>query len=121
MVKYLFTGTRRNIPQLLEAVEDVIKTCTKTDFVIHGDATGIDRHVEKMCKNKKYSIPSKKHTADWKTYGRFAGPKRNSEMVFENPNVCFAFPFPSLEQSIGTRDTVRKCVERGIFTIVITL
>lgn len=52
-----------------------------------------------------------RHPADWKTYGSYAGPKRNQEMVDSGIDIVLAFP---LGESKGTRGTMRKALEAGI-------
>jgi hypothetical protein len=50
--------------------------------------------------------------ADWKRYGRPAGPRRNQQMIDEGkPTVAYAFP---LGESTGTRDMIRRLRAAGI-------
>jgi hypothetical protein len=59
--------------------------------------------------------PVETHTPEWGKYGRKAGPLRNEKMVqslhVENGDVCIAAPGTS---SVGTWDTINRCIKRGI-------
>lgn len=51
--------------------------------------------------------------ANWKLYGRSAGPRRNQEMVdIGKPDKLLAFP-----GGRGTADMVRRCVAAGVRVI----
>ncbi|MDB2496377.1 SLOG family protein [Verrucomicrobiales bacterium] len=47
--------------------------------VVSGGSTGVDQAGEEWAGNR--GIPVKKFPADWKRYGRGAGPRRNREMA----------------------------------------
>lgn len=51
------------------------------------------------------------HEAEWVTYGRYAGPRRNAEMVALGADVCLAFP---LGASHGTRGCMALAEAAGI-------
>lgn len=52
-----------------------------------------------------------RHPAQWGVYGRYAGPKRNREMVESKPDVVLAF---SRNQSRGTEGTIQMAKEAGL-------
>lgn len=57
------------------------------------------------------------YKADWKKYGRRAGPIRNQQMLDEGkPDLVVAFPTPT---STGTWDMVRRSQKNKIETIII--
>ena len=59
--------------------------------IVHGGATGADRLGEKWA--KALTLPVNEYPADWKAYGKAAGPIRNKEMLDkESPDVVIAFP-----------------------------
>ena len=49
--------------------------------------------------------------ADWKTFGKAAGPKRNQAMVDSGADLCIAFPSKG---STGTIDCVERAKAAGI-------
>ena len=57
-------------------------------IILSGHCKGTDLMAEKYADEMGYEIEI--HTADWKKYGRAAGPKRNAEMI-QNSNAVIAF------------------------------
>ena len=54
-------------------------------------------------------------------YGRGAGPRRNRQMLDENPDISLVLAFhEDLGRSKGTRDMVRRSEKKGIRTKIIT-
>jgi len=83
------------------------------DAIIQGGAGGADR----CAKNWAYQagINCQTYEADWESYGSFAGPKRNAEMLAHSqPDLVIAFP-----GGRGTADMVRKARKAGVDTIEI--
>lgn len=72
--------------------------------IVHGACTGADNMVAAMC--GEFEFKTEAHPANW-DLGRYAGPKRNSEMVATKPDYVFAF-HNNLQFSTGTKDTVNK-------------
>tara|TARA_R110001632_G_scaffold82498_4_gene183146 strand:+ start:2558 stop:2932 length:375 start_codon:yes stop_codon:yes gene_type:complete len=70
--------------------------------VISGGAKGADTLAERWSKEKGY--PFKPYYAEWDSFGKKAGPIRNSAMV-RDANRIVAFPY---ESSTGTHDSIRK-------------
>lgn len=77
--------------------------------LVHGAARGADVIARDIWTGG--GLPDEPHPADWKTYGRAAGPRRNQEMVDLGADLVLAFPSPD---SIGTRDCIRKARAAGI-------
>lgn len=59
--------------------------------VIHGAARGADSLAGSWA--EKNGIPQQAYPADWNTWGRVAGPRRNGQMLIEGkPDFVIAFP-----------------------------
>jgi len=60
------------------------------------------------------------HRADWKKYGRAAGPIRNKQMVELGADLCLAFPdHPKGHGSRGTWNCVKLAQQAGIPVLVV--
>ena len=65
-------------------------------------------------------VPHAGYPAQWKKYGKAAGPKRNQQMIDEEkPEICIAF-HSDIENSKGTKDMITRAKDQGIETYVIT-
>lgn len=80
-----------------------------------GCPTGVDHDAARYANEHGFKLES--HPANWKQYGRAAGPKRNEQMAASGADLCLAFP--SATGSPGTWDMIRRAVAQGIKTIVI--
>lgn len=76
--------------------------------VIHGGASGADRLAGIAAVH--LGVDVEVFWADWKTYGKRAGPLRNQRMLLEGkPDGVIAFP-----GGRGTEDMVRRAEKAGI-------
>jgi hypothetical protein len=76
--------------------------------VITGGAMGADWHAWHWA--KEMNIPRRVFGADWKKYGKTAGPIRNQRMLDEGkPDLVIAFPGGK-----GTEDMLRRTKQAGI-------
>lgn len=118
----LLTGDRSFKEQ--SQIKQLVDLCAAYNFtLVHGDCpSGADCiakiHCENIAAKKNLLNLQLKFPADWKKYGKYAGPKRNQDMVNLKPFVCFAF-HDSLSTSKGTKDTVNKCIKAKIPTYLI--
>lgn len=77
-------------------------------LIIHGAARGADRLAGQWAFSN--GVDTEEYPADWKTYGRGAGPKRNQRMLDEAaPDLVVAFPGGK-----GTADMVRRARAAGV-------
>lgn len=91
-------------------------------FLIHGAATGADSLASSWARANK--IQQQPFYADWKMYGKAAGPIRNKEMLDElelrkekgDKIICFAFK--SNPVSIGT-DHMISILEKNDFEVTV--
>lgn len=65
--------------------------------------TGADALCEQAAAHFQFAV--ERHPADWETFGKRAGPKRNTDMVAQGADVCLAFPTAS---SRGTRHCISQ-------------
>ena len=73
-----------------------------------GDATGVDAVVYTWCKDNGVRV--KRYKANWKKYGKSAGPRRNRRMLDKfKPTLLQAFPGGS-----GTANCVAEARKRDI-------
>lgn len=77
--------------------------------VVHGAATGADTLADRAA--RRLGMLTEPHPADWQAHGKWAGPKRNKEMVALGADVCLAFPAAN---SRGTLGCMREARDAGI-------
>ena len=75
--------------------------------VVTGGAPGIDELAEVWAATMGYPVTT--FPADWKTYGRAAGPKRN-EQIADYIDALLAIP----GRGTGTRDMIRRARAREL-------
>lgn len=84
------------------------KPCRKVDVVIHGGAQGADMGAAQWGKSEGATVLE--FAAEWKKYGKRAGPLRNQKMIDHGkPEVVIAFA-----GGRGTADMVRRAVAAGL-------
>ena len=77
-------------------------------IIIHGDASGADRLADEWA--DCFGVRKRVFPADWRRWGRAAGPIRNARMIQDGwPDLVIAFPGGS-----GTADMVRQARAAGI-------
>lgn len=75
--------------------------------IVEGGARGADTLAKEYA--VKHNIPLEEFAAEWKKYGRAAGPVRNSKMLKSGIDLVIAFP-----GGRGTHDTIGKAEKMGI-------
>lgn len=79
--------------------------------IIEGGAEGADRAARRWAERKAIAVET--FAADWKTYGRAAGPMRNARMISEGrPDLVVAFPGGD-----GTLSMISQAARAGIRVI----
>lgn len=80
----------------------------KITALAHGGASGADNIAGTWGKDE--GIPVYEFKANWKKYGKAAGPKRNQRMLDEfKPDIVIAFPGGK-----GTADMIRRAEAEGV-------
>ena len=78
------------------------------DVIIHGDAAGADRVAGQVA--AKLGLEVWKFPAQWRRFGKSAGPRRNYQMIQEGrPTHVLAFP-----GGRGTQNMVKQAEAAGL-------
>lgn len=101
-----------------DLLNDVMLDYSLEDLVIiEGEAKGADFLARVWAKH--YKVKYEAYPADWKTYGKKAGPIRNAQMLREGkPDLVIAF---LAEGSIGTKDMINQSEKAGVKVKVIKI
>lgn len=92
-------------------IEKRLRKLAAGSVVIHGDARGADRMAGAIA--RELGLEERQFPAEWKRYGRGAGPVRNKAMLEQKPDfvlACFGPQGPDL----GTRNMMRQTERREI-------
>lgn len=109
----------------LSAIQDSLFLCyTLNEYldsgliIISGAAKGADTQAAAWA--RVHNVTLEEYPADWKQYGRSAGPIRNKQMLVEGkPDMVLAFS-NDFEGSKGTKNLVEQAKKAGIPTKVMT-
>lgn len=71
--------------------------------LVHGDSSGVDKLAAMWAIYNKFIVEP--HVANWKKFGKAAGPIRNKEMA--NSGLNYAIIFPG---GVGTNDMINQLV-----------
>jgi hypothetical protein len=90
-----------------ERMTDVLEPIGAS-VIIEGGAKGADFLARAWAKDRCITV--EEFEADWKAYGKKAGPIRNQQMIDEGkPELVVAFP-----GGFGTNDMMRRAEKAGI-------
>lgn len=105
--RYLICGSRNWTDR--ESIREYIEQLPNDSIIITGGCRGVDKIAEHEAKRKGLEVIV--FMADWKKYGRSAGPIRNERMLVEGkPNCVVAF-HNDFEKSKGTLDMITRTVK----------
>jgi hypothetical protein len=112
--RILITGSREwtDRDTISQALADLWREWGQpTDAIlVHGACpSGADLIAHEIWTARGYPVET--HPADWKAYGRAAGPKRNKDMVVLGADMCLAFVRGG---SRGAAGCVRLAEKAGI-------
>lgn len=114
-VRYLVTGSRDWVDAdvIKRELEHVLVMYPyPRELLVSGACpTGADAIAETLW--RQWGRPIERHPADWKTYGKAAGFRRNAEMVKLGATFCFAF---IRNESKGATHTADLAEAAGITT-----
>lgn len=96
-IRILVTGGRNYTDRtavaraLQHLADNYVFGAKPAEFVlVHGGATGADQLAADEAQRLGWRTEA--HPADWDTYGKAAGPRRNTDMVRLGANYLVAFP-----------------------------
>jgi hypothetical protein len=108
-------GRNFNKKKLIFSTLDAVRWQYGIDCIIHGGATGADYWSGIW--GCRAAVPVEVFSADWKKYGRAAGPIRNRHMLNEGkPDIVVAFPGGK-----GTANMVQRARDRIIQVLEVSI
>ena len=97
-----------------EQMTDVLReNLMEHDVVVHGAAPGADALAGDIA-GRVLGIEVDPHPAQWKRYGKAAGPIRNQEMLDSGVDRAIAFPGGS-----GTADMTDRLVKADVPIVIV--
>jgi len=106
-VRVIVCGSRRWRDR--DAISNRLFDLAVGSTIVHGNAAGADKIAHQEA--QKLGMLVEPHPADWKRYGKGAGPIRNRLMAELGADLCLAF---LKDNSSGTRDMIQRAREHGI-------
>lgn len=106
-MRVIIAGSR-DIKDYQELLDAIVDSGFEITTVISGGARGVDRMGEVFAKNN--SIPLEIYPADWNTYGKSAGHRRNADMA----NVADALIALWDGTSRGTKSMIEIANKKGL-------
>lgn len=109
--------------KLDQALIDMEATNSHYICLIAGGAEGADRIARNWAYDRNFSIDYREFPAEWDTYGRSAGPKRNQKMVdwaaiaLTEPHSRITVRAFQIGNSPGTADCLRRAKAAGLHGI----
>jgi hypothetical protein len=84
--------------------------------IVEGGALGVDTIAKEEAQKLKMEVVEEK--AQWKWYGKMAGPMRNTKMLEYNPKIVVTF-HNDINYSKGTKNMAIQAIIKVIKTIII--
>jgi len=102
----------------LEVMVREMECLPKVATIVHGAAKGADTMAGLIAEQLGMTVLP--FPADWKKYGRSAGPVRNREMFRKtDPDLVLAF-HENIDASKGTKDMVNYARQQGCPTKIVS-
>ena len=93
-----------------ERIELVVSLMRLDTVIVHGDATGADRMSGRAA--LRYGLVVEPYPANWKEFGKAAGPIRNKEMLDTDIDLVIAFYTTPITP--GTADMISQALRRKV-------
>lgn len=105
----------------MDIIERELRKLPADTLIIHGAARGADTLAKFAAERIGLRVinDGKGFPADWKRYGKAAGPIRNQQMLDEGrPDMVLAF-HENISESRGTKDMVERARKAELKVIII--
>lgn len=102
----------------VHTIDVYISKLPKNTVIIHGACRGADTIAGERA--KIHGLPVFPFPANWRKYGRKAGPIRNQNMI-DNGKPCLVVAFHNnLFESKGTKDMIKRALKASIPVIILS-
>ena len=115
--RIIVTGDRDAGNEVREFIHNVLYVAVQVPLrlgrpvvLVEGECSGVDT-IAREWGEHHLGVTVEPHPADWDTYGKAAGPRRNQEMADAGAEMCLAFP---ARLSGGTWNCIERCASAGI-------
>jgi hypothetical protein len=104
----------------IDPIKKELEQYNKDTIIIHGACKGADSLAGYIARRLGFKN-IKEYPADWKQFGKSAGPIRNRQMLKENPDIELVLAFHEyINESKGTKDMLAVAESAGIKTKLIS-
>jgi hypothetical protein len=100
-----------------QKIKDRLSQLPQWAIIVEGEARGADSLARECAEELGMEIEA--YPANWKKYGKAAGPVRNQQMLDSGIDLVIAF-HPYITSSKGTKDMVRRAKLARIDTEIIS-
>lgn len=114
MSKAIVCGDRNWINKL--RICDIL-TQLNISIVIQGECSGADLLAKSVARDNNMRVLS--YPANWRAYGKAAGPIRNKLMLEQEPDMVIAF-HNDIDKSKGTLNMLRQARKKDILCYLVT-
>jgi hypothetical protein len=108
-MRVIIAGSR-TLSDPMEVFKAVHEAQFPITVILTGGCQGVDKMVEDLAKGG--GVPCEVYPADWKQYGKAAGPIRNGEMVAKAEALIAVRDLGS--ESFGTLDIIHQARTAGL-------
>jgi uncharacterized phage-like protein YoqJ len=107
-MKVVVSGSRKWPKSQISLIVDKLSDLPESSIIIQGGAAGVDKWAAKIAKELGLEVIEMQ--ANWREYGRYAGLKRNLDMLAENPDLVMCFWDG---ESRGTQHMIENALIKG--------
>lgn len=105
----------------LDVMDALMSTIPCDGVIVVGGATGADQLGKEWAEKWPEYRTVEEYPARWDLHGKAAGPIRNQQMLDSGIDHCVAFVDKPLEESRGTADMVKRCLNANVPVTVVAI